>query len=64
MPFITGRFYMNPAYGRAVEGARGGVAKLEVLSNHSDQGQQSREIHWVTIGGRHAPIQETQKAPT
>jgi hypothetical protein len=30
MPFINGRFYMNPAYGRAAERARGSEAIVKL----------------------------------
>jgi rare lipoprotein A (peptidoglycan hydrolase) len=48
MPFINGKFYMNPAYGRAVERARDAEGGLP-----EDEGG-----HWVTINGRHLLIQE------
>jgi hypothetical protein len=47
MPFINGKFYMNLAYGRALENAR---------ANESTDGDQGG--HWVTINGRHVLIQE------
>lgn len=56
MPFINGRFYMNPAYGRAVERTLGAQA----ASKHSEPHQQDQGAHWVTIGGKHVPIRETQ----
>lgn len=49
MPFINGKFYMNPAYDRAVENAR---------ANESTDGDQGG--HWVTIDGHHVLIQETK----
>src|SRR5208282_5013185 len=54
MPFINGRFYMNPAYGRAVEHAR----STRVESDH-EVSQRQPDAHWVTIDGRHALISET-----
>ncbi len=48
MPFVNGRFYMNPAYGRAVEQTRGT--------------QQEPNAHWVTIDGRHVLIREASKS--
>jgi len=53
MPFINGKFYMNPAYGRAIENARANE------STDKDQGG-----HWVTIDGRHVLIQGRQEAQT
>lgn len=47
MPFVNGKFYMNPAYGRAIENARASE------STDGDQGG-----HWVTIDGHHVLIQE------
>jgi hypothetical protein len=29
MPYVNGKFYMNPAYGRAVEGSRGHKVALQ-----------------------------------
>jgi|SRR5690348_4418680 len=45
MPFVNGKFYMNPAHGRALERAR------------SDQ---DPDAHWVTIDGQHVLIHEAQ----
>ena len=56
MPFINGRFYMNPAYGHAVERARG----AQTTSNQHESQQQDEEARWVTIDGRHVLIRETQ----
>ena len=58
MPFINGRFYMNPAYGRAVEGSR--AAEAERNSAAAEPERQDQDAHWVTIDGRHVLIQETQ----
>jgi hypothetical protein len=41
MPFIDGKFYMNPAYGRAIERARAG----EEASRHNDSSQQELDSH-------------------
>ncbi len=54
MPFINGRFYMNPAYGRAVEQARTAAA-----TSHPHQ-PQDPNAHWVTMDGRHVLIREAQ----
>ena len=56
MPFINGRFYMNPAYGQAVENARA----AEAASNQSGPQQQDPNAHWVTMDGRHVLIRQTQ----
>jgi len=56
MPFINGRFYINPAYGRAVEHARAvGAAPREDETEKEEQ-----DSHWVTIAGHHVLIHETQ----
>jgi hypothetical protein len=47
VPFINGKFYMNPAYGRSLEDARASEA------TGGDHGG-----HWVTINGRHVLIPE------
>ena len=54
MPFINGRYYMNPAYGRQIEAAR------DAASNLHEPGQQEPGGHWVTIEGGHVLIHETQ----
>jgi len=54
VPFVKGRFYMNPAYGRAVERARS-------AEGSPDQPAQQRPgPHWVTIEGHHVLIGEEQ----
>jgi hypothetical protein len=53
MPFIGGRFYMNPAYGRAVERARN--ASAHPTNPRADEGP---DAHWVTIDHRHVLIHE------
>jgi hypothetical protein len=57
MPFISGRFYMNPAYGRAVEAARA----ADAASQHHESDQQEQDAHWVTIDQRHVLIHEAQE---
>lgn len=57
MPFVNGKFYMNPAYGRAVEGAR----DSEGSPGQSDRNGQGD--HWVTINGNHVLIHETASRP-
>ena len=56
MPFINGKFYMNPAYGRAVERTRqpGASAATPGPNDHAAEG------HWVTIDHRHVFIDETR----
>ena len=58
MPFINGKFYMNPAYGRALEDARAS----EEASRHNDSSQQEPDSHWVTINGRHVLIQGAESS--
>lgn len=53
MPFVNGRFYMNPGYGRNVERARAAEAISE---------RQEPNSHWVTIHGRHVLIKEAPKS--
>ncbi len=62
MPFINGRYHMNPAHGRAPEEGR----LAEAASQEPRTRAQGREEgHWVTIGGRHVfikdPHQQTAK---
>lgn len=56
MPFIRGRYYMNPAYGRAIEIARDSGGTLRNVSS----AQHSASARWVTINGRHVLIAEPQ----
>lgn len=56
MPFLSGRFYMNPAYGHAVERARGAEAGFD----QHEPDQHEPDAHWVTIDGNHVLIHETQ----
>lgn len=51
MPFINGRFYANPAYGRALEHARANSAPDPSIAEDSD-------THWVTINQHHVLIHE------
>jgi hypothetical protein len=60
VPFIRGRFYMNPAYGKGVEDAR--VA--EVASNRQELRDQDSNAHWVTIDGHHILIGGAQAGQT
>lgn len=55
MPFINGRFYINPAHGRALEQARA----AEAASNQNGPQPQDPNAHWVTMDGRHVLIHET-----
>jgi rare lipoprotein A (peptidoglycan hydrolase) len=55
MPFINGRFYMNPAYGRVIENARNSEASQRLSAANQDRAN----ARWVTINGRHVLIQET-----
>jgi len=56
MPFVNGRFYMSPAYGRAVEQARA----AEATTNQHGPQHQDQNAHWVTIDGNHVLMRETQ----
>jgi hypothetical protein len=56
MPLINDRFYMNPAYGRALEATR----PAEDASQRGGPNQQDEGTHWVTIDGRHVLIQAVQ----
>ncbi|MBZ5501039.1 MAG: hypothetical protein LAN59_02210 [Acidobacteriia bacterium] len=62
MPFVNGRFYINPAYGRSVEQARAS----ETTSNPHSPQPQDPNAHWVTLDGRHVLIRQTQpgRAPS
>jgi len=53
VPFINGRFYLNPAYGNSVERAR-------ASDNSPNEPAQQQGAHWVTIDGRHVLIGETR----
>ena len=58
MPFVNGRFYANPAFGRNVERARA----AEAISQRQESSRQESNSHWVTIHGRHVLIKEAPKA--
>jgi len=55
MPFVNGRFYLNPAHGRSVERAR--AAEMHQTGPSDEHAE-----HWVTINGRHVLIQSGQAA--
>ena len=56
MPFINGRYYMNPNYGAAMERARQtGEESHGYVQNNTDG-------HWVTINHRHVFIHEGSRA--
>ena len=55
MPWINGRFYMNPAHGRAVELARAAETAAQHPMPHE---QQHDGTHWVTIDHHHVLIDE------
>ncbi len=69
MPFINGRYYMNPAYGRAVERARLRAVSAEnrepeevpASATASQQGP-GEDGHWVTIDYRHVFIHQGSRA--
>ena len=74
MPFINGKFYMNPAYGRALERARrassiwsvalpqfaGSALRKQNFSDDLPSGdaEQSSDAHWVTINGHHVLLDQ------
>lgn len=62
MPIINGRFYINPAQGRAVERARIAQAERSAVPGHHEQ-EQEQSGHWVTINSRHVLIDEAQAGP-
>lgn len=51
MPFINGRYYMNPAYGRAVERVR-----ADELSPTGRKEQNEPEAERASMGHRHASV--------
>ena len=55
MPFLNGKFYMNPAQGRALERARANPAI-------SHPAEQQSDAHWVTINGHRVLIHDASKA--
>ena len=57
MPFVNGKFYMNPAYGRSVELAR--VAELRRDRAHA--ADNDADAHWVTIDHHHLLVHEQQR---
>src|SRR6185437_16158486 len=57
MPIINGRFYMNPAYGRAVENARGDKTPSQ-SGDSTERTQPKGDGHWVTVNHRHILIDE------
>jgi hypothetical protein len=59
MPFINGKFYANPAYGRAVERAR----NAENIGENQKPDESGDDGHWVTIDGRHVLIQDSSSGP-
>lgn len=51
MPFINGKYYMNPAYGRALESVAGDESGATAAG-----GQNGEAGHWVTIDHHHVLI--------
>ncbi|MGH9563921.1 MAG: hypothetical protein ACRD3S_20910 [Terracidiphilus sp.] len=43
MPFINGRYYVNPVMGEALEAAREAEAALAALENHAQQGSDAAD---------------------
>jgi hypothetical protein len=64
MPFVNGKFYMNPAYGRAVENARRAGVRSGQNVGRQSQGHGDSETyhdgHWVTIDGKHVLIDDAR----
>jgi hypothetical protein len=71
VPFINGKFYANPAYGRALENARIAdlvgrndtpveVAQVAAKTRQPEPTPQGDDGHWVTIAGHHVFIHEGQ----
>lgn len=56
MPWVNGRFYANPAYGRGLERIRADEAG-PTLEDKKAGGENSGG-RWVTIDGRHVFIQD------
>lgn len=63
MPFINGKFYMNPAYGREVEHLRlGGATPIKDAAQQADVGEDGDpDGHWITMDGNHVLIDQTKK---
>ena len=64
MPFINARYYMNPAYGRALERAHAPQSEPSTLQGAPQSVQQDQpgeNGHWVTIDHRHVFIDETHR---
>ena len=59
MPFINGRFHINPAQGRAVEAARAANAAAKARPGQEDG--DGNAGHWVTIHGRHVFIEDSRQ---
>ena len=55
MPFIKGKYYMNPQYGHGLERSLE-RHRAELASSQQSESQNSG-AHWVTIDGRHVLIQ-------
>jgi rare lipoprotein A len=64
MPFINGKFYMNPAYGRAVESARrsGAIPNQNTARQSQTHDDADEDGHWVTINGQHVLIDGSSQA--
>lgn len=60
MPYIDGRYYMNPRYGAAMERGRQSEGDAHASAQDSGQGQAHSDSggHWVTINHRHVFIYE------
>ncbi|MFZ0519723.1 MAG: hypothetical protein WAL95_01790 [Candidatus Acidiferrales bacterium] len=62
MPFINGKFYMNPSYGRAVEHVRLRGATIKGAAQQAEASEDGDpDGYWVTIDGNHVLIEQTSK---
>lgn len=61
MPFINGEFYINPAYGYAIENARlSEASRSEDVARQGQDSGQGENGHWVTINGQHVLVDESR----
>lgn len=60
MPFVNGRFYINPAFGRALERARLRMDDAEDERRNAASAAEAADGHWITIDHRHVFIRETR----
>jgi hypothetical protein len=77
MPFVNGKFYANPIFGRALERARAAEAgrvwseehfaaepqPVQATQRSTGSAEQERGARWVTINGRHVLMEASQTGP-